>query len=94
MTKKQTTPPSDDVMIRCRRLGNPVSFSYCRFENKGAPCFKIMDCWYDHFMIEDFLRQELTTDEWERTFGKPPKQKVLTLIELIEEAKKRKTEEP
>ena len=93
MMKKETTPPGDDVMIRCRRLGNPVPFSYCRFENKGAPCFKIMDCWYDHFMIEDFLRQELTADEWERTFDKPPKQKVLTLIELIEEAKKRKTEE-
>jgi hypothetical protein len=43
-------------------------------------------------MIEDFLRQEIMPDEWERIFGKPPKQKVLTLIELIEEAKKRKTE--
>jgi hypothetical protein len=43
-------------------------------------------------MIEDFLRRELTAGEWERAFGNPPKQKVVTLIELIEEAKKRKTE--
>jgi hypothetical protein len=91
--KKESTPPGEDVMIRCRRLGNPVPFSYCRFENKGLPCSMIMDCWYDHFMIEDFLREELKPDEWEKIFGKPPKQKVLTLIELIEEAKKRKTEE-
>ncbi len=45
-------------------------------------------------MVEDFLREELEPDEWERVFSKPPKQKVLTLIELIEEAKKRKTEKP
>jgi hypothetical protein len=44
-------------------------------------------------MVEDFLRQELTADEWERIFDQPPRPKVLTLIELIEEAKKRKTEE-
>jgi hypothetical protein len=92
--KKESTPPGDDVMIRCRRLGNPVPFSYCRIESKGLPCSKIIDCWYDYFMIEDFLRQELEPDEWERVFSKPPKQKVLTLIELIEEAKKRKLEEP
>ena len=91
--KKEKIPPGDDVMIRCRRLGNPVPFSYCRFENKGSPCFKIMDCWYEHFMIEDFLREELEADDWEKIFNKPPKQKVLSLIELIEEAKKRKTEE-
>jgi hypothetical protein len=91
--KQEKTPPGDDVMIRCRRLGNPVPFSYCRIESKGDPCFKILDCWYDHFMIEDYLREELTAEQWERLFSKPPKQKVLTLIELIEEAKKKKMEE-
>jgi hypothetical protein len=45
-------------------------------------------------MIEDFLRQELKPDEWERVFNKPKKPKVLTLVELIEEARKRKTEAP
>jgi len=62
-------------------------------ESRGSPCFKIIDCWYDYFMIEDFLRKELKPDEWERIFNQPPKQKVLTLVELIEEAKKRKLEE-
>jgi hypothetical protein len=51
-----------------------------------------MDCWFEHFMVEDFLRQELEPDEWEKVFSRPQKQKVLTLIELIEEAKKGKTE--
>ena len=39
------------------------------------------------------MRQELKPDEWERVFSKRKKPKVLTLIELIEEAKKRKTED-
>jgi hypothetical protein len=92
--EKENMPPGDDFTVPCRRLGNPVPFAYCRIENRGSPCSKIIDCWFDYFMVEDFLRQELTADEWERTFDQPPKPKVLTLIELIEEAKKRKTEEP
>jgi hypothetical protein len=52
----------------------------------------IMDCWYDHFMIEDFLRQELMPDEWDRVFNQPLKPKVLSLVELIEQAKKAKEE--
>ncbi len=78
-------------MLRCRKLGNPVPFSYCRTENRGSPCSKIIDCWYEVFMVEDFLRRELEPEEWERIFSQPPKPKVLTLLELIEEARKRKT---
>ena len=40
------------------------------------------------------MRQEIEPDEWERVFNRPQKPKILTLIELIEEAKKRKTEAP
>lgn len=91
--EKEKTPPDDDCMIRCRKLGNPVPFSYCRIENSGSPCFRIIDCWYDYFMVEDFLRLELEPEDWERIFNQPPRAKVLTLVELIEEAKKRKSEE-
>lgn len=91
--EKEKTPPGDDFMIRCRKLGNPVPFSYCRIENRGLPCFKTIDCWYDCFMVEDFLRLELEPDAWERIFNQPQRPKILTLLELIEEAKKRETEE-
>jgi hypothetical protein len=56
----------------------------------GLPCFKTLDCWFDHFLVEEHLRQELTSDEWEKIFAKPPKPKMLSLVELIEQAKKRK----
>jgi hypothetical protein len=91
--KKNALPPGDDFEIRCPRLGHHLSFSYCRAENKGLPCHKIMDCWYPHFMIEEFLRNELEPEEWERAFNRPVKPKMLSLIELIEEAKKRTEQE-
>ena len=91
--KNAGTPPGDDFEIRCPRLGNAVAFSYCRIESQGLPCFKIVDCWYEHFMIEDFLRQALKPDEWEKVFNRPRKAKVLTLVELIEEAKRGAKEE-
>lgn len=86
--KKDSTPPGEDYQIRCPRLGHQVPFSYCRRENRGLPCFKVMDCWYDHFLVEDLLRKELKVEEWDSLVQGPPKPKVLTLVELIEKAKR------
>jgi hypothetical protein len=44
-------------------------------------------------MVEDFLRSELKPEEWEKVFNRPMKPKILSLVELIEEAKKRTREE-
>jgi hypothetical protein len=91
--KRESTPPGDDFQIRCPRLGHQISFSYCRIENKGLPCFKTLDCWHMYFLVEEFLRQELTPEQWKNLFEGPPKTKVLSLVEMIELAKKRKKEE-
>ena len=71
MTKK-STPPGDDYTIRCPRLGHQISFTYCRSENMGYPCFKTLDCWFQHFPVEEYLRKELTPDEWEKAFAGRP----------------------
>jgi len=86
--KKETTPPGNDYLIRCPRLGHQIYFSYCRSENMGLPCFKTLDCWFQHFPVEDYLRKELKQEEWEKVFSKPPKPKLLSLVELAEKAKK------
>ena len=87
--KKKELPPGDDFMIRCPRLGHQIPFSYCRAENRGLPCFKILDCWHPHFSVAELLRKELTPEQWEIVFSKPPKPKLFSLIELIEQAKNR-----
>lgn len=83
-------PPDKSFQIRCPRLGHQIYFSYCRSENNGLPCFKALDCWSSHFLVEEYLSKELTTEQWEQLFDKKPKSKMLSLVELIEQAKKRK----
>jgi len=87
--KKETIPPGNDYLIRCPRLGHQIYFSYCRSENMGLPCFKTLDCWFQHFPVEDYLKEELKQEEWVKVFSKPPKPKLHSLIELAEQAKKR-----
>lgn len=87
--KQKSISPDNDYMIRCPRLGHQIYFSYCRIENKGLPCFKTLDCWFPHFLVEEYLRKELEPEEWEKAFTKPKTTKMASLLELIEQAKKR-----
>lgn len=87
MSRKKS-PPGDDFNIRCPRLGHQIHYAYCRIENNGLPCFKTLDCWYRHFEVEKRLKQELTQEEWDQVFGKGAKPKMVSLLELIEQAKK------
>jgi len=89
----QRTPPDDSFQIRCPRLGQQIHFSYCRGENMGLPCFKTLDCWYMHFNVVQYLRQELSAVEWEDSFENPPAPTILSLAELIEKAQKQAKEQ-
>ena len=77
------------LVIRCPRLGHQIAFSYCRTENRGLPCFKTLNCWYTRFSVEELLKKELSPEEWKQAFESPPKSKVQSLLELIEETKHR-----
>jgi hypothetical protein len=87
--EKEKTPPGDDYTIRCPRLGHQISFSYCRSENRGLPCFKTLDCWHTHFKVVEYMKEVLSPEEWQKIFAAPPKPKILSLLELIEQTKKR-----
>ncbi|MBW1721341.1 MAG: hypothetical protein JRH13_10525 [Deltaproteobacteria bacterium] len=86
------TPPGEETMIRCPRLGHQISFSYCRSENKGLPCFKSLDCWFPHFAVEAYFQEKLSPEQWEKAFQRPKNAKLLSLVELIQEAKRRREE--
>lgn len=83
----------DKERIYCRKLGHWLSFSYCRQENNGLPCRKIADCWFEKIPIERFLKENYKEEEISYIF-KPSKQKLTSLIELIEQAKKRSDKSP
>ena len=79
-----------DVLLRCRRLGHEVAFSYCRQETRGGPCRLILDCWWERFDVRAFLQANLpaqTTTQVEGASASPPK--VLSLVEMIQQTKER-----
>ncbi len=79
----------NQLQLRCPRLGGEVTFGYCLKEGGDIPCPRILTCWQPFFAVETYLRENLTREQWERCFEREPKAKVMSLVELIEEARKR-----
>lgn len=77
----------DECTQRCRMLGHPVPFGYCRALPEGRPCRLIVDCWQGHFDVNAFLHEHFTPEQIE-TIQAPPKPKLTSILELIEQAKK------
>ena len=84
---------SNQLEIRCPRLGGEVSLLYCLKVGGDIPCPRTIVCWQPYFDVEAQLRAKLTEQQWNRCFGKEPQEKIVSLVELIEAAKKRKQAE-
>ena len=78
----------DHLLIRCPRLGGEVTFGYCRVEGGDLPCMRIIACWRTTLPIADFLKKTLQPDQMERFAGSGQKEKIATLVELVESARK------
>lgn len=79
----------DRLQRRCPKLGHQIDFGYCRRENKGNPCGKALDCWFEIFDVVGFFRPRLTEAQWRQYFAGAAPPKVLSLLDLIEQAKAR-----
>ena len=85
MNKKES-----GLVRRCPRLGNPVPFDYCEIcGDDQQPCFKILDCWWEHFDVVQYLKDNLSEDQFKHLMAARSKPKVTSLLELIEQAKNR-----
>ncbi len=80
----------DEKIIRCPKLGDEMTFSYCLAEAGELPCARIINCWQAAFDVIEVLKSVLTPDQWGHFANVQPKEKVLSLIELIERAKAKK----
>ena len=79
----------DDFQVRCPKLGGEVTFAYCKTEAGDLPCPRVIVCWHLYFPVQSHLEKTLGPQQWERFCNQKPKDKVTTLVELIEQAKKR-----
>ena len=83
-----TTP--DYLSRRCPRLGGMVDFGYCRtLGQNGLPCVKVLDCWWETFDVVGFFRRNLSDADFQKIAVARPKPKITSILELVEEARKR-----
>jgi hypothetical protein len=81
---------NDHLERRCPRLGSDIRFGYCRISGEASlPCGKIFDCWWETFDVAAFLEETLPKGDFQRIKSFQPKPKLTSIIELIEEARKR-----
>ncbi|MFZ2448148.1 MAG: hypothetical protein WAW37_17460 [Syntrophobacteraceae bacterium] len=79
---------SESLLTRCPRLGGEVPFTYCLREMGDLPCQRVVICWQPYFPVDAYLRAKLTPAQWDECFNRKPRDKVATLIELVEESKR------
>ena len=84
------TKEINDKLVRCPRLGDEITFSYCFHESGTLPCSRIISCWSPVFDVVSFLHTNMTIQDWQSFNNAQPKDKVTTLIEIIEAAKRGK----
>jgi hypothetical protein len=80
----------DHLEIRCPRLGGEVRFAYCRREASELPCQRIILCWATALPVETYLKEYLGEKGWELFCLQTPGNKINTIIDLAETAKKYK----
>jgi len=79
---------NDSRKRHCPMLGHEIAFSYCRAPGQQLPCRRIFDCWWECFDIKAFMESHYDAETLAKMTAPPPS-KPLSLLELIEQAKKR-----
>lgn len=88
MKEHSADSPYEEKVIRCPKLGGPITFNYCKMESGARPCSRALTCWAGYFHVESHFRQILTPEEFHACFEMPPASRVTTLLELVERARK------
>jgi len=85
----------DALERRCPRLGGDVFFGYCKSCEAGqSPCFKVFDCWWEHFDVVAHMKGCLSTAAFDRLAARrPAPDKVTRLVDLIRQAQERAARE-
>ena len=78
------------MLIRCPRLGDEMTFAYCFQESGELPCSRIVRCWSPFFDVKSLVKKTLTPEKMNVLINSQSKDKVSSLIELIEAAKAKK----
>jgi len=79
----------DEKSGYCRMLGHTLGFNYCRIMREGLPCHNILNCWFERFPVQEFIRENYSAEEQQAIF-QPPRMKLETLSEVLSKVQKEK----
>lgn len=82
------TLPDPNQEMHCRRLGHPVTLSYCVRESIELPCRQVFQCWEARIPIHDYLLTMYSASQLE-VFERPAS-KLASIVDLIKQAQERK----
>jgi hypothetical protein len=82
----QSLSDHDHQKRYCPMLGHDLTFAYCRAPGNAVPCRKIIDCWWEVFDVESFVKEHFG-DTILQTISQPAADKMVTLFDLIQQAK-------
>ena len=64
-----------------------MPFRYCRMQEADRLCPRMLDCWWERFDVEGFLRACYPGDVVDALLHPTSRPKMSTILELIEAAK-------
>ena len=77
-----------DALSRyCPKLGHDVPFRYCRMPGAELPCRGLVGCWQRSMDVQAFLAEHYPPEQIQR-LSAPPADRLCTLVELIERARR------
>ena len=71
----------------CPKLGHHLKFKYCRTENIGLPCSRLMTCCSDKIPVQDFLHTQYSNVEIQQIFKKPGP-KINSILDIVQKINK------
>jgi hypothetical protein len=77
----------DQQEIYCPHLGMMLTFHYCRRVQSSLPCRNLIGCWEKRLPIGNFLMENFSREDLERTFGDLPKTRMERIFDSIKQVK-------
>ncbi len=73
----------DERRRRCPRLGHAVTFRYCRTQEGGRLCARILDCWWEVFDVRGFLQEHYPEERVEELRRRERPDKLASILEIV-----------
>ena len=71
--------------MHCRRLGHPVTLSYCARESIDLPCSLVYQCWEGRIPVHDYLLTMYSGSQLEAL--REPTSKLSSIVDIINQAR-------